>query len=265
MQISFSMEPGHAPVDPSKGTVTVGWLLSTNSGGVIFEPPSRVRSASPKGRPAKSVTRCPAVTNLDSRFFCVSCPYDLKLGFQRGEDGSPEILNLLGDKSPVRTGRLSQLIDVTSPGEWRDPERPMFQIKLPYIFVADEPVYLSQVPPFGHYRPEPLPGLMISGRFPIHVWPRPLMWAFEWHDISNPLILKRGEPLFYLQFETMPQDRAVRLVEAKRTKELSEYLELISGAVNYVGQTFSLFEAAEKRRPAKLVKPVGRSGHQLER
>jgi hypothetical protein len=32
-------------------------------------------------------------------------------------------------------------------------------------------------------------------------------------------------------------------------------MELISGAVNYVNQTFSLFRAAEERRPAKLLMP----------
>jgi hypothetical protein len=35
-------------------------------------------------------------------------------------------------------------------------------------------------------------------------------------------------------------------------------MELISGAVNYVNQTFSLFSAAEERRPERLVRPVKR-------
>jgi hypothetical protein len=61
-------------------------------------------------------------------------------------------------------------------------------------------------------------------------------------------------------FETMPQDRSVAVVEAEETAELKEYMELISGAVNYVNQTFSLFEAAEARRPATLVSPVARRG-----
>ena len=35
------------------------------------------------------------------------------------------------------------------------------------------------------------------------------MWAFEWHDIKNTLRIFRGEPLFYCQFETVPQDRPI--------------------------------------------------------
>ncbi|MEM8698847.1 MAG: hypothetical protein AAGF44_06720, partial [Pseudomonadota bacterium] len=129
---------------------------------------------------------------------------------------------------------------------------------LPYLFIADEPVYMSQVAPFLHYRPDPWPGTIFGGRFPINVWPRPLMWAFEWHDPKKDLILSRGEPLFYCCFETTPQDRPVQVVEAERTPELEEYLELVSGAVNFVNQTFSLFKAAEARRPETLLTPKKR-------
>jgi len=59
-------------------------------------------------------------------------------------------------------------------------------------------------------------------------------------------------------FETMPQDRSVICVETEVTEELTNYMELISGAVNYVNQTFSLFAAAEERRPSTLVKPIKR-------
>ena len=45
------------------------------------------------------------------------------------------------------------------------------------------------------------------------------------------------------------------------TPELRQYLDMISGAVNYVNQTFGLFKAAEERRPAKLVSPVASSAH----
>jgi len=85
-----------------------------------------------------------------------------------------------------------------------------------------------------------------------------LMWAFEWHDIEKPLKVSRGDPLFYVQFETMPQDRSVVVSETEVTPELNDYMEHISGAVNFVNQTFSLFEAAEQARPVKLVNPIKR-------
>lgn len=142
--------------------------------------------------------------------------------------------------------------------EWRYPDRPTMQLILPYLFIADEPVWITQLDAFMHYRREPLPGTIFGGRFPISVWPRPLMWAFEWHDISRDIVLKRGDPLFYVQFEAEGPDRPVQLVEAEKTAELSAYLEAIGGAVNYVNQSFSLFRAAEALRPKSLLVPKKR-------
>jgi hypothetical protein len=84
------------------------------------------------------------------------------------------------------------------------------------------------------------------------------MWAFEWHDTKKDIILKRGEPLFYCQFESTGPERPIQLLEAERTPELQKYMEQIGGVVNYVGQTFSLFKAAEALRPPKLLKAKSR-------
>jgi hypothetical protein len=257
VQISISLETPDSGGEPS-GPVTVGWLLTDPKSGIVFEPPARVRSADMSRTHAKSASRCPAVINLESRHFLIKCPFDLSLQFVRDDNGRPALKNLLGDMSPVRSKKINQHVYIVPEREWRYRDRPTIQLQLPYVFVCDEPVYMSQIAPFMHYAPEPLPGTIFGGRFPINVWPRPLMWAFEWHDTGKPLHLKRGEPLFYALFETLPQDRVVQLVEAQMTPELKEYLDLISGAVNYVNQTFSLFKSAQERRPPRLVVPVER-------
>ena len=247
------------PDDPPRsGPVKVGWLLTEERGGVIYDAPTRVRSAEISRRHAKSASRCPAIINLESRYFEVKCPFDLHLAFVRDSEGRPNLRNLLGHQSPVRSTKLASLIQITNEAEWRYADRPTLQMVLPYVFIADEPVYLSQIAPFMHYRAEPWPGTLFGGRFPIDVWPRPLRWAFEWHDTRKELRLSRGEPLFYCQFETVPQDRPVQLIEAARTPELDAYLEHIAGVVNFVNQTFSLFKTAEERRPKTLVVPKGR-------
>ena len=150
------------------------------------------------------------------------------------------------------------MISITAESEWRYPDRPTFQLSMPYIMFSDEPVYLSQIAPFMHYSDHPWPGTIFGGRFPVDVWPRPLMWAFEWHDIKKPLVIKRGEPLFYAHFETRNPQRPIQMVEAEMTPELKDYINHISGAVNFVDQTFSLFEAAARVRPDTLVKELKR-------
>ena len=76
------------------------------------------------------------------------------------------------------------------------------------------------------------------------------MWAFEWHDTSKDLILKRGEPLFYCQFDGYDPSRTIKLIQTEKTPELMQYMDQISGVVN---QTFSLFKEVEKVRPTKLI------------
>ena len=99
-----------------------------------------------------------------------------------------------------------------------------------------------------------MPGTIFGGRFPIHIWPRPLMWAFEWQDTTKELILIRGEPLFYCHFEAFDPSRSIKLHKTEKTVELTEYMNQISGVVNYVNQTFSLFKKVEEIRPVKLLK-----------
>lgn len=257
MQINITYERDDE--DPRTGPVKVGWLLTDTDAAVIYDAPTRVRSAEQNRNHAKSASRCPAVINLESRYFQINCPFDLHLGFDRDEKGKPFLRNLFGDATPVRRSKLNSLLSVTSESEWRYPDRPTIQVTLPYVMIADEPVYMTQVPPFFHYNPDPWPGTLFGGRFPIDIWPRPLMWAFEWHDIKKPLRLRRGEPMFYAYFEPTPQDRPVQVIEAEMTPELEAYMKQISGAVNYVNQTFSLFKAAEERRPKTLVVPKKKS------
>ncbi|WP_430225699.1 hypothetical protein [Paroceanicella profunda] len=252
----FNETPAAAP--RRSGPVQVGWLLADAKGGVVYEPPERVRSAEMNRTHAKSASRCPAVINMESRYFLIRCPFDMHLRFTRSKEGKPAIRNMLGEASPVRSSKLGQLIHVTSETEWRYKDRPTVQVSLPYMFLADEPVYMTQLSAFMHYRREQLPGTIFGGRFPIHLWPRPLMWAFEWHEPEKDIVLRRGEPWFYCTFETEPQDRAVQLVEAERTPELQAHVDHVSGAVNYVNQTFSLFRAAGAHRPETLLKPVKR-------
>ncbi|TNC74229.1 hypothetical protein [Rubellimicrobium roseum] len=261
MRISVSFERDAEPQaghDSGRGPVTVGWCLTETKGGIIYAPPERVRSVDLDRRHAKSASRCPAVINLESRHFLIRAPFDMHVGFARDDKGKPVLRNLAGEASAIRASKLGEKLHLTPEPEWRHPGVPTIQLSLPYLFVADEPVYLSQVAPFMHYTPDPLPGTIFGGRFPIDVWPRPLMWAFEWHEPQKPLRIRRGDPLFYALFETTPPDRGVAVVEAEMTPDLRDYMDLISGAVNYVNQTFSLFAAAEERRPPRLVQPVRR-------
>lgn len=253
MQINLTFE--RPEEGPQSGPIAVGWFLTSDKGAVLYDPPERVVFRQTNRNHAKSASRCPGVIQLESRYFMVKCPFDIHLGFGRDDKGKPHLINRAGTASTIRANKLGEVLTLVNEAEWRYPDRPTIQLSLPYCFIADELVYVTQLSAFMHYRREPLPGTIFGGRFPLNVWPRPLMWAFEWHEPERDIVLRRGEPLFYVQFEGNGPDRPIQMVEAERTPELQKYLEQIGGVVNYVNQTFGLFKAAEALRPAKLLTP----------
>jgi hypothetical protein len=254
---SSATEPEPAPASeaPEPGqsrAYTVGWLLNTESASVIWDTPRPVRIES-QSSDARSVGQCPSVLDFDRRHFVINCPIDVHLRLNLTAGGM-DITNVLAEKSPIRSDALQRWIVFQPRHEWRHPQRPVLQMLTAYVFVSDDPVYINQSPPILHYTPD-RPGIQISGRFPIDVWPRALQWAFEWHDTTKDLILRRGEPLFYVRFEGPDPAAPVRLVEARKTPELESYMASITGVTEFVGQTYSLFKTARERRPAKLLFP----------
>ena len=243
--------------DPRSGPVQIGWSLvkTDKAPALMFYPPERVRSPDQSRTHAKSASRCPAILNLESRYFLVRCPFDLNISFTRGKEGRPALVLNDGSAAAVRKDAMNRQLTLVAESEWRYPDRPTIQLSLPYIFFADEPVYITQLAPFMHYVSPAWPGTIFGGRFAIMNWPRPLMWGFEWHDIKQPLKIKRGDPLFYLHFEVDRPDRAIQMIETEITPEVDAYIKHISGAVSYANQTFSLFEQAARVRPPKLVHP----------
>jgi hypothetical protein len=234
-------------------TAEIGWLLDTEKGGFIWEAPRRLSGDYPPAKHAKSVAVCPAMVDHEARIYEVPCPIDATLRLGQNEKKEPILINGAGDQSTIRSKHLGQMASLVGSREWRHPERPIIQMLTPYMFVADEPIYMTQMPPFNHRRVPALPGVVIGGRLPIHIWPRQMVWAFEWQDPTQPIELKRGEPWFYVRFETFDPSRPVRLVEAEMTPEVREYINGMSGVTNYVNRTFSLFKTAESRRPKQLL------------
>ena len=197
---------------------TVGWVLLDFPASVIWGDPE------PIGNLMNGLQTSNTPDNLDGRYCLFRCPVDLHLRYFVDKNGNPNLQNVDGDKSSVRQQMLSQLVQLASKNEWRHPDRPIIQVITPYICLADTPVYINQMPAYMHHSKTELPGLLIDGRFPIDVWPRQLMWAFEWYDTKKEINLKRGDPWFYAKFETEDPSQEVNLVECELTPEVKKYI-----------------------------------------
>jgi hypothetical protein len=237
----------------------VGWLFEPERSSVIWEAPKRVTRELRDVPHAKSVRYCPAVLDHEARHFEVLCPIDAAVRLGKNEKtNEPTLINAAGDKSSIRSSHLEKMVALSPRREWRHPDRPVLQFRTPYLFIADELTYMTQMPPFMSFIKDPWPGVQIGGRFPINIWPRSLTWAFEWYDTTRNLILHRGQPWFYVRFDGEDPTRPTRLVEAEMTDALQSYITSIAAVTNYVDRTFSLFDTARSRRPKNLLVPKKR-------
>ncbi|MEL6584905.1 MAG: hypothetical protein AAFQ36_13835 [Pseudomonadota bacterium] len=231
----------------------VGWFLLAEEAGFIWADPRAVTLQAGAPNSAKSIALCPAILDHEARLFEIPCPVDIDLRLERDAHGNLGPVSTTGLQSTVNDVGWSKLLSMTPPQHWRHPNRPILQFITPYRFLSDELVYMTQLPAFLSYKSNHLPGMMLGGRFPIDAWPRPLMWAFEWHDTNAPISLKRGDPWFYVKFETQRPDRKTRLFEAEVTPGLVEFCKGVDSVTNYVGKTFSLIPTARRRRPENLL------------
>lgn len=242
------------PAAPTKRVAEVGWLLDPEKSGFIWEAPRPFRHDHPEAGSAKSATKCPVVIDMDARHFVVPCPFDLHLRLGRDDKGNLTLQNAAGAQAAVRQSAIEKLVAIHPQIEWRHPDRFLMQIATPYVFVTDDDVWINLLPPFLDYRASAWPGIIVGGRFALRDWPRKIMWAFEWHDMSRELVLKRGQPWFMVRFEPAHPSMQTRLVEAEIHSDLRSHMDQMLDVSNYVNQTSQLLKVAAERRPKTLLR-----------
>lgn len=233
--------------------VRVGWFVDAPNGEVVFDPPVPLRELLPMDNARAPAAICPAITHHIGRLFCVKAPFSLCVSVRIG----PASCSLMLDqkKSTISAWRARELIRLSQRRDWRCADRPIVQMMLPYTFVTDDDVELRQLPPYLHHFQRGRPGVVLPGEFPLKNWPRPLSWAFEWHDASQPLHITRGEPLYYVAFEHA-QQRGVKLVRIEKTADITAQQARIGGVTSLVRNTLRYAEAAGENRPSSLLPPV---------
>lgn len=242
-------------IDSYKPTrVKVGWGLDLEHSSVVFQSPKSLLKYREKSLSNRAIQACPAVNELERDFFVIECPFDIRLRCSNDENSYN--LHMVEMGTRLDEDLIKEYLVLMDPKTWRKKDTPVIQLKIPYFFIADEPCYLSQLPPFMSKNSFSWPGTLVSGRFPTDLWPRVLNWAFEWTDLENDLILKRGEHLCYLNFETSHAISKIDLVPIEKTPELIKYRNEISATPKFVSNTFSLFQTALERRPKKLLKEL---------
>jgi len=240
-----------------KKTALVGWLFSEDLSAVVYYPPERLQWPAAEARP-RGAADCPAIADLGRHYYVIRSPVTLSLRCTRFVPGAEfyyDVPAVDGGDKVIAGKALQRVLTVMPPAIWENPQFPTLQLNLPYVFVSDESVYVEQTPAFFSPVSSQWPLMLYGGRFPIDLWPRQLNFSFQWIDLSRPILIRRGDPLFYVRFFPSQRDRKVHLVEAERTRELENFMAAVRDVTAMVSRSFSLFPRAAELRPKRLVVP----------
>lgn len=236
--------------EPNK--LDVGWFVDEPQAKFVFPEPQPLFKQRQKALSRRAVQACPAINELERDYFLLKFPFDLRLRCVK--NAASFDLHVVEDGTRIDNDLVSRFVHLMETNLWRSPNAPVIQIKVPYFFLSDDPCFMTMLAPYMSRNMVDWPGLFIGGRLPISLWPRTLNWAFEWTNLNEDLILRRGQDLCYLYFEGSTLRSKVSLHELELTEELVEYRRGIASVPKFMSNTFSLFETALKRRPSQLMK-----------
>ncbi len=233
--------------------VLLGWRNSSPEASLAFFSPELLNTTDT----AELCALFPCntkTTDISKRIYVIRSPFNIRIRLGRKQNGQSTFQRI------QQTGSISEnafrgLVTPVIPKAQRNAETPSCQIALNLLMISDEPCSIQLMPPFLEPNFRGWPGSLVSGRFPVHAWPRPLNAALEWHDYKKDWILKRGDPIAYV----MPiyDDPNVRpiLVEASLTKNLKRHLRRIDDVSAFGRNVGPMFEEAQRTRPAQLLVP----------
>jgi hypothetical protein len=243
----------------NEGATRIGWCHSVADGSAVFESPTKVALPKETSALGKGFLSCPAVRDFFVGALQVRAPFSLHLKFQQSGSGSFSITPVY-PRTSIRENRLREFLILEPPMTWRDNNFPVLQIPSPYFFVADEPVEVEQTQPLiapssrFNWR-------LIPGRFNIYDWQRPLNWAIEWDIRGGDLIIREGEPLYYLRFfdaTTGAALRRVELLQIEMTSELEARVAMTRGVTGLTRGLKPVMKKAGALRTQKFLEGKGK-------
>jgi hypothetical protein len=96
-----------------------------------------------------------------------------------------------------------------------------------YLFMASDDCTLEQIPVSLHDTSFSSKVRLISGAFNINKWFRPIEFGFEFINENEPLIIKRGDPMYYVRF--VPKN-GKKLTLVKKQLSKTDYDNVIACA-----------------------------------
>lgn len=153
--------------------------------GVIFYPPEPLYKSVAESRKGNEFLRCPSVVDALRNTYVIRSPYNLTIHVGQTDVRIDEYDQEFFNKHIV----IHNL----------DTPYPVIGVPPRYVFIPDgnKSVHMRLLPLM--FTPPHKLGV-ITGVFDIARWIRPVEFAFEVYDTKEPVMIKRGDPLFCIQF-----------------------------------------------------------------
>ena len=223
--------------------IDIGWCIAEElSSSVFFDPQSiKINYTKKSNEKSEGVTRCPAVHNLSlNRIFSIRSPYTIKLKAIKTTDNKIDIRGVFPE-TEVDPSVLPGIVSIEPRELWIDNNIPILQIKMPYLFFADVPVWINQLEaPSQKYIKS---WSVIQGRFDIYSWQRSLNFATQWFDIDNDFFIKRGDPIFQISFDTNEASNEFKLKKVILNETIKRRISSCEGITKLIKNTGKLISS----------------------
>jgi hypothetical protein len=192
--------------------------------------------------------KCIAIHNVWGNKFSVSLPFDIEFTFNK--ETNEIIINQ--DNTSLVNNEIFYIITNKSEEYTKNP---VIQISLMQFFVADSDCIMTVMPPINEMYKDMWRNIkLVSGSFNIYDWHRNMNFAFEWINYDKPLIIKKGEPIMYLQFNTPNLKESFKINKIPLEGEVKKSYLRCTGARGLIkNNTQELLDNNRVIRPDKLM------------
>ena len=125
-------------------TTKLGWCWVGTVPELLVIEPERFKTPKVVNKEynKRGVIDCPSYQGFYNNLFVLKSPISFR--------AIPDTGSVSIESDEVDTQHLQSMVQLHQPQEMFDIERPMFQLKLNYLFLADEPCLMEILPPFMH-------------------------------------------------------------------------------------------------------------------
>jgi hypothetical protein len=179
---------------------------------IAYQEPKHLYPLLRAKREGAHYLKCPALSENLKNSFVVTAPYDLNISFDK-------------ENNNISTDRYGQIFFDTFVNNRRNqafPNNPfLFSLTINYLFYSHESVEmeLKEVPLLTSESTKNIK--LVPGKFNISKWLRPIEFAAEVIDSTQPVTLRTGDPIYTINFITK-DNVPVKLTRIENTDKLHE-------------------------------------------